>query len=162
MDAFDQLIAAIEAMDPEILAGGIIFYAGLFAAIAAIALIRYLMISIGHCKMYGKAGVAGWKAFIPIYNTYNNFKISWSGKMFFLYVVLYILTTILSSFTHILVSLICAAVAITLLVIAVKQQLKMAKVFGKGAGTGILLIFFPGITSLVLGFGKSQYQGNAA
>ena len=43
--------------------------------------------------------------------------------------------------------------------VVVKQNIKMAKLFGKGAGTGIALIFFPGITSLILGLGKAEFQG---
>ena len=35
------------------------------------------------------------------------------------------------------------------------------KLFGKGAGTGIALIFFPGITSLILGLGKAEYTAIA-
>ena len=158
---FDQLIAEIEVMDPEILAGGIVFYAGLLAAIVAITVIRYLMIAIGYSRMYRKAGVAGWKAFIPVYNTYNNYKISWSGKFFFLYLVLHILTSALGSSEQLLLSLIAAAAGITLIVIAVKQNIKMANIFGKGAGTAILLILFPGITALVLGFGKAEFLGAA-
>ena len=67
----NELIAQFEAMDPQILAGGIVFFVGLFAAMVAMAVIRYLMTAIGYSKMYRKAGVAGWKAFIPFYNEYN-------------------------------------------------------------------------------------------
>ena len=156
---FDQVIAELEVMDPEILAGGIVFYAGLLAAIAAITVIRYLMIAIGYSRMYRKAGVSGWKAFIPVYHTYNNYKISWNGKVFFLYLAMNILTSVLGGSEQLLLSLIGAAAGITLIVVAVKQNVKMAKIFGKGTGTGILLILFPGITSLVLGFGKAAFLG---
>ena len=121
------------------------------------ALVRYLMRAIGYSKMYRKAGVAGWKAFIPVYHTYNNFKISWNTKFFFIYAALYIVTTVLGTTEQLLLSLIIAAAGIAMIVIGVKQEIKMAKCFGKGAGTGILLILFPGITSLVLGFGKAEY-----
>ena len=80
----NELITAIEAMDPEILGGAVLGVTAIFITFAVIALIRYLMQAIGYSKMYRKAGVAGWKAFIPVYNTYNNYKISWNGKMFFL------------------------------------------------------------------------------
>ena len=80
----NDFIATLEAMDPEILAGGLILVAGIFAAIMALGVIRYLLTAIGYSKMYRKAGEAGWKAFIPVYNTYNNYKISWTGKFFFL------------------------------------------------------------------------------
>lgn len=154
---FLDFTAAIEEMDPEILAGGIIFYTVLFAALVVIGFIRYLMISTGYSQMYHKAGFASWKAFIPVYHTYNNYKLSWNSRMFFLYLALYLLTSIFGSSAQLLVSVIAAAAGITLIVIAVKQNIKMAKCFGKGLGTGIALIFFPGITALVLGFGKAEY-----
>ena len=153
----NELIAAIETMDPEAVASAILAFTGLFVIIAAIALIRYLMTTIGYSKMYRKAGEAGWKAFIPVYNTYNNYKISWTGKKFFLSAALYILMSALTNSTMLSLQLVAAAAGIALLVIVIKQNIKMAKTFGKGAGTGIALIFFPGITSLILGLGKAEY-----
>ena len=156
MDNFEELITAIETMDPEILAGGIIFYTILFAVIVAIAAIRYLLIAIGYSRMYHKAGVAGWKAFIPVYHTYNNYKIAWNGKMFFLYAALYILFNAIAGGTTLAMQLAAAAAGIALLVVDVKRNVKMAKLFGKGVGTGIALILFPAITSMILGLGKAE------
>ena len=154
----NEMMATLEAMDPEILAGGLILVAGIFAAIMALGVIRYLLTAIGYSKMYRKAGEAGWKAFIPVYNTYNNYKISWNGKFFFLSAALYILVTALSNSAMLAAQLAVIAAGIALLVVTVKQNVKMAKLFGKGAGTGIALIFFPGITSLILGLGKAEFQ----
>ena len=154
----NEMMATLEAMDPEILAGGLILVAGIFAAIMALGVIRYLLTAIGYSKMYRKAGEAGWKAFIPVYNTYNNYKISWNGKMFFLSAALYILVTALSNSAMLAAQLAVIAAGIALMVVTVKQNVKMAKLFGKGAGTGIALIFFPGITSLILGLGKAEFQ----
>ena len=154
----NEMMATLEAMDPEIVVGGLILVAGIFAAIMALGVIRYLLTAIGYSKMYRKAGEAGWKAFIPVYNTYNNYKISWNGKMFFLSAALYILMSALSNSTMLVIQLATAAAAIALMVVVVKQNVKMAKLFGKGAGTGIALIFFPGITSLILGLGKAEFQ----
>ena len=157
----DELTIALQTMDPAALEAAIIGLGGLIFVGLAFALIRYLMIAIGYSKMYRKAGVAGWKAFIPVYNTYNNYKISWTGKMFFLSAALYIATCFLGAFTEGAMALVSMAASIALIVVAVKQNLKMAKCFGKGAGTAIALILFPGITSLVLGFGKAEYTAIA-
>jgi hypothetical protein len=154
----NEMMTAIEAMDPEILAGGLLFVAGIFAAIFVLGVIRYLLTAIGYSKMYRKAGKAPWKAFIPVYNTYNNYKISWNGKMFFLSAALYILMTAFSNSAMLALQLAAAAAGIALIVVMVKQNVKMAKLFGKGNGTGIALMFFPGITSLILGLGKSEFQ----
>ena len=154
----NEMMATLEAMDPEIVVGGLILVAGIFAAIMALGVIRYLLTAIGYSKMYRKAGEAGWKAFIPVYHTYNNYKISWTGKFFFLSAALYILVTALSNSAMLAAQLAVIAAGIALMVVTIKQNVKMAKLFGKGAGTGIALIFFPGITSLILGLGKAKFQ----
>ena len=79
--------------------------------------------------------------------------------MFTLSVVLYIVLISLGGAETLIPQLAAAATGITLIVVMVKQNIKMAKLFGKGAGTGIALIFFPGITSLILGLGKAEFQG---
>ena len=154
----NEMMATIEAMDPEIVVGGLILVAGIFAAIMALGVIRYLLTAIGYSKMYRKAGEAGWKAFIPVYHTYNNYKLSWNGKMFFLAAALYILLSVLGGAEALAIQLAVIAAGIALMVVTVKQNIKMAKLFGKGTGTGIALIFFPGITSLILGLGKAEFQ----
>ena len=157
----NEVTTAIEAMDPEILAGGILLFAGLFAAMMAFAVIRYLITAIGFSKMYRKAGVAGWKAFIPVYNVYNNYKISWNPKMFFLYAALSVVSFFIGIQTEGMMAMLAGAVSLGVLFMALKQNIRMAKLFGKGTGTGIALMFFPGITSLILGMGKAEYTAIA-
>ena len=70
----NEMTAALQAMDSEILAGGILFPAGIFAAMMAYGVLRYLLTAIAN-------------------------------------------------------------------------------------STGIALIFFPGITALILGLGKAEYRG---
>ena len=133
---------------------------GVLAASAVAALIRYLLHAIGYSKMYRKAGVAGWKAFIPVYDIYNNYKISWNGKLFFLYAALMIVSSVLGFFTEGTMAVVASVISIGIVYMTVKQNVKMAKAFGKGFGTGIALILFPGITSQVLGLGKAEYNKN--
>ena len=156
-----EAIAAIEAMDPVILGGAALAATAIIAATALVGLIRYLMTAIGRSKMYRKAGEAGWKAFIPVFNTYNNYKIAWDGKLFFLYAALFVLFNAIFGTDTLALQLAAAATGIALLVVDVKQNIKMAKLFGKGNGTGIALMFFPGITSMVLGLGKAEYAAIA-
>ena len=157
----NELIAAIETLDPEIIYSTILMFTGFFAIIAVIGLIRYLMAAIGYSKMYKKAGEAGWKAFIPVFNTYNNYKISWNGKMFFLYAALTIVSSILGVCTEGAMAMVAGAISLGIVILAVMQNVKMAKAFGKGAGTGIALILFPGITALILGLGKAEFAAIA-
>ena len=154
----NELITAIEAMDPVLLGNAAVAATGIILAFAFCALIRYLMMAIGCSKMYRKAGIAPWKAFIPVYNTYNNYKLSWNVEMFALSVILYMLANSLAGAEALVAQLAAAAAGITLIVVMVKQNIMMAKLFGKGAGTGIALMFFPGITALILGLGKAEFQ----
>ena len=162
MDMNTQIMEAIEAMGPgaveDIAAGIIVIYVAIVAALVYTA-VRYLMNGIGYSTMYRKAGVAPWKAFIPFYNTYNNFKLSWNGKLYFLYAALSIASTILSVYTEGAMALVSAATSLGVIYMIFKQTGNMAKLFGKGTGTGIALVFFPGITSLILGLGKAEFQG---
>ena len=156
---FEELTRMVETLDPEIVAGGIIFYTVLFAAIAAIVTCRCLMTAIGYSKMYRKAGVAGWKAFIPVYSTYNNYKISWNRETFLVFVALNCVLNSLGGAETLVPQLAAAVTGITLIAVMIKQNVMMANLFGKGKGTGIALMFFPGITSLILGLGKAEFQG---
>ena len=154
----NELTTAIEAMDPEILGAAVLGIFAIFAVSVILSVIRYLLTAIGYSKMYRKIGEAPWKAFIPVYNTYNNYKISWNGKLFFLYAALTVGSTLLGIHTEGFLALVANLVSLGIIFLAVKQNIKMAKLFGKGAGTGIALMFFPGITSLILGLGKAEFQ----
>ena len=156
----EELMAVLQTMDPAAVevAGSAIAALFVIAGVAlAITVIRYLIQAIGYAAMYRKAGVAPWKAFIPVYNTYNNYKLSWNGKLYFLYAALGIASFALGFFTEGALGLLSAVASIGVIYMAVKQNNNMAKLFGKGTGTTIALILFPAITSLVLGLGKAEY-----
>ena len=162
VNGVEELMAALQTMDPAVMDafGGVMVALFVIAGVAfAITVIRYLIQAIGYAAMYRKAGVAPWKAFIPVYNTYNNYKLSWNGKLFFLTAALSIASSVLSVFTEGAMAFVSMAASIGLIYMVVKQNIKMAKLFGKGAGTGIALVLFPGITSLILGLGKAEFQG---
>ena len=154
----EELVAALQSMDPAVIEAAVVGLGGLIFFAMAYAIIRYLMNAVGYATMYRKAGVAPWKAFIPVYNTYNNYKLSWNSKLFFLYAVLTVVSPILGIFTEGALALVSMAVSIGMIYMVVKQNMNMAKLFGKGIGTGIALILFPGITSLILGLGKAEFQ----
>ena len=157
----EDLVAALQSMDPDLInaaAGSLVILYILAMAALVYVVARYLLRSIGLCTMYRKAGVAGWKAFIPVFNVYNNYKISWDGKLFFLYAALAVVSTILGLYTEGFMALVSSVVSIGVIYMVVKQNMNMAKCFGKGVGTGFALIFFPGITSLVLGLGKAEFR----
>ena len=147
-----EIITIIENADPTALGGAVLAITGLTTILAVSALIRYVMCGIGYGKMFKKAGEASWKAWVPFYNAYMTYAISWKGLFFFLYLAL----TAVSKMP-IDMSFVTSVAAAVSLVIAIIQSIKMAALFGKGKGTGFALAFFPGITSMILGLGKAEY-----
>ena len=70
------------AEDPSAasVAGGII--GGALVAVIVCALVFYALMVIASWKIFEKAGEAGWKSIIPIYNVYILFKIVRINKSF--------------------------------------------------------------------------------
>lgn len=115
--------------------------AGVFFAIAGVYLAVIIFLLVSSAKVYMKAGRKWWEAIIPVYNTYVLQQIvgrpGWWTLLYFV------------PFVNIVVSIINA--------------LDLAKSFGQGTGTGLLLIFFPFIMYPVMAFSsKYQYQGPSA
>jgi len=86
---------------------------GVMAVVWIISLIVAIVSLVAMWKLFTKAGEAGWKVLIPIFN----------------YVVL------------------------------IAYIIRLAQVYGKGVGFGILTLFFPEITLPILAFGSAQYEG---
>ena len=107
----------------------------------AIFYVIFLVLVIAGLWMtFVKAGRPGWGAIIPFYNVYLMIKIA--GRPGW-WLILYF-------------------IPIVNLIIWIIVALDIAKNFGHGAGFGILLILFPMIMYLVLGFGSSEYHAVTA
>jgi hypothetical protein len=116
-----------QEMSAGMIIGELIFYA-----------IVYVVEALALMKMFEKAGVTGWYAFVPILNSYWVTKIATGNGWLFL-----------------LALIPCVGSLIYCILLAVK----LSPAFGCGVGTTIGLIFIPGIMYLVLGFGSAQYVG---
>lgn len=123
-------------------------------------IILFLVSAVGFCKMFQKAGQAGWKAFIPIYNDFVRFKLAWNTKLFWPFLASGILVYFLPGSDYLITGLLTLACAVVNLVLSLKLDIRIAKSFGKTKGWGVLMLFFPFIISLILGFGKAEYIGN--
>lgn len=92
-------------------------------------------------KMFSKAGLAGWKSIIPLYNMYCLYEITFGkgkGWMFLLQMIP------------------CVGFIINIFL-----AIKTAKAYGKGGGFAVGLYFLPFIFYMILGFGNAQYVGPA-
>ena len=110
---------------------------------SGLANVRYLVIYYGiFClialwAIFEKAYEPGWGALIPIYNSYQYFKITWGNGWYFL--------LLLIPFVNV--------------IIAIITTFKLARSFGKSGGFAVGLIFLSVIFYCILAFDQSQYLG---
>lgn len=102
------------------------------------SIVGYVLMAIGLMKMFEKAGVTSWYAWIPILNIYWLTKIATGNGWLFL---------------------LCLIPCVGSLIWCILTAVKLAPAFGKGGGYIVGLIFIPNIMYLVLGFGDAQYMG---
>ena len=100
-------------------------------------LVIYVLVIVGWWMVFTKAGEAGWKSIIPIWN------------------ILVILRIVGREWWWILLMLI----PIVNLIVWIIVSLDLAKSFGRGTGFGIGLAFLSPIFALILGFGSDTYKG---
>ena len=114
--------------------------AGIAGAMGLVWLAVLVLIIAALWKIFVKAGEPGWAAIVPIYNLVVMLKIV--GRPVWWIVLLLI------PFVNLIVAFILA--------------FDMAKVFGKGAGFALGMIFLAPIFYPILGFGSAKYQGAPA
>ena len=110
----------------------------LVAVTTILSVVIVALFVVANWKIFTKAGQAGWKTLIPIYNGMILFKIVYGsmGKFFL---------TIIPVFGQIYYII---------------TMFRLARAFGKGTGFGFGLWLLPTIFTLILGFsGKIQYVG---
>ncbi len=136
---------------------------GIFLAyigiILFICLLAYVIQVVAYWSIFTKAGVPGWKALIPFYNVYVQYRISWTNPyMYWIYLVGFNLSNVLITQSGFLYSVGSILGAIAFLV-NLMAALKLSRAFGHGVGYAIGLFFLGPIFMLIIGFGSSQYLG---
>lgn len=112
----------------------------IWAGLVIGSIIWSVLVIIGWWKIFEKAGEAGWKAIIPIYN-------------------IYVLLRIVGRPGWMIIGLLIPFVNIIFVIIVMGD---LAKSFGKGIGFILGLIFLNPIFALILGFGSAAYVGPSA
>lgn len=108
---------------------------GIFAVIGLACLALFI---IGEWKVFKKAGYEGWISLVPFYNTYTLSKIIWGNGWLFLLCLIPLGGTIFQ----------------------IATLAKLAKVFNKGTGFSVGMVFLPVIFMLILGMSStSSYSG---
>lgn len=129
-DANDAIMSGM--MINRIVTGAI--YAGIIIVILTI---------VANWKIFTKAGEAGWKCLIPIYNLVILFKIAGISP--------WLLLVYLASWIPIIGPL--ASLGIT-----IYSMISLAKAFGKGGGFATGLILLNTIFIMILAFSDAKYQ----
>lgn len=152
-------------------AGGVL--GGMFAFALTIGLIYYIFLVIAGWKIFEKAGEKGWKALIPLYNTYIYYKIvgmkNWFWALFVVSFVVSLITSLmgqdtqaqsmdLSTTAGIVSFILSIAMCVFALAVSIMYSIRTSKAFGHGGAFAVGLFFLQGIFLLVLGFGKSKYD----
>lgn len=131
---------------------------GMSLGLIAVIVAWYVFQVLAYWLIFVKAGQSGWKSLIPIYNEYTQYKITWNTTIYWVFLILCILTSIFSNMEDSLhaVGTICMLLAS---LIAFIEEYKFSKAFGHGILFTLGLIFFNPVFMLILGFGPSQYHG---
>ena len=156
-----ELAQALEGLTKEEAAAGGAALGMAMGMLVAFLIVWYVFQAIADWKIFTKAGEAGWKSLIPIYNVYVEYDLCWTGVLGLLYVAATFCANLLTSGQVVenWKVIVAGVLLIVALVLHIIQSLKLARSFGKGTGFGICLILFGPIARLVLGFGSARYIG---
>lgn len=157
-----DLASAVEGLtSAEAAAAGIAIGATAGAAVA-IAVIWGILQIIADWKIFTKAGEAGWKSIIPIYNYHVEYNLCWTGSFGVVFGVAYCVLNYLNRAESMpnWQTLLVSVLAILACVLHFIESKRLARAFGKGTGFGVFLFLLGPIARLVLGFGSARYVGH--
>ena len=134
------------------------------AVYISICVVWYIILAVANWKIFSKAGEEGWKSLIPFLNSYVIFKIAWQAKMFWVFLGSVIAGSICTSIAGEnggVLSIIGMILSLVGCVMGIIVTHKLSKSYGHGIGFTLGLLFLSPLFTMILGFGKSQYQGPA-
>lgn len=134
-----------------------LFFGGL---ILGIRIIYYIFYMFGAYRVFQKCGVAGWKAFIPVYNLYVQYGLTWQSFMAIVYLVVAVLYAWLSGADSTMLVALGTVCNLASMLIALVGDIKLSKSFGHGVPFGLGLYFLQPVFIMILGFGADAYIGN--
>lgn len=128
----------------------------LVIAVITIAIIVFTIICTW--KIFSKAGIAGWKALIPLYNSYCLYSLAWKVKFFWINIIMGVVYGLLAtkSADSITLLLIQLVISVVLVIFYILLQINLAKSFGQGGAFAIGLILLPIIFNAILAFSSNM------
>ena len=149
-------------------AAGLLAGMGTGAIVVSLAITVFSIICLW--KIFEKAGEAGWKCLIPIYNVYVFLKICWEAK-YFIYLILAIIAAIIltavgtannSGALAGIGGFLIVILYIAIFVVDIIAMIKLAKRFGKSGAFAVGLIFLNAIFLAILACDSSDYDRSRA
>lgn len=138
------------------------------SGISWVPLIVSIITIVAWWKVFEKAGEAGWKAIIPVYNIYILYKISGKVGLWIQGLIANVLLWGGLAFTIVMLGmessafmigvLLLLVIAVWQIVIRFKQCKGLATKFGQPTSFAVGMFFFETIFMMILGFGKYQYN----
>lgn len=138
----------------------------------SVAVFVFLLLAAAEWKIFVKMGEKGWKALIPVYSAYLLLKKCSTTKILWQIILSMIVSGVIDLLYYMkwveqdTWQFYCASVAqlaasIWMIVLYVKMYGGVSRSFGHRGGFTVGLFFLPFIFELILGFGSSNYIGNA-
>jgi hypothetical protein len=129
------------------------FIVGYFFAVLAL----YFITALIQWKIFVKAGEQGWKAVIPIYNSYIEYRLFWKTRWFFIPLIAACIGSFLMwiPFLGIIIFIISSLIAF---VISAVLNIQKSRAFGKEDIFAVGLILLPLLFNLILAFDSSEYS----
>ncbi len=158
---------------PDAFGVALLIVLAVYGIIMLVALAVGIVTIIAYWKLFEKAGVEGWKAIIPYYNTFKiaqiatgNDLIGWltvgaSAASVVISVLIQVAQVfvgtdnITASIFVIIFSLISMAVSLALAGLSGYTHFMLGKSFGKSTVWNVLMIFFPFFLVIAMGFDKN-------
>ena len=135
---------------------------GALATFILFIIVVYVLLVIAQWKIFTKAGEAGWKALIPIYNTYILCRII--GISFWKWVIIcpFVLGIVLGIIAGIIDNedIINTCTYLYAFGLEIYMAIRLGKAFDKSTGFIVGLVLLPYIFQLILAFDDSKYIGN--
>ena len=112
---------------------------GAFVFSLFLALISYVVMAVGLMKIFNKAGVAPWIAWVPFYNSWKMLEIGEQKGFWAVLAIIPVVNVVSTVFMYI-------------------AMYHIGKKFGKEGAFVLLAIFLPAVWVLWLGFDKSTWN----
>lgn len=118
----------------------------------------YVLQVVAYWKIFEKAGEPGWKAIIPFYNTYTQYKFTWNANLYWFALFGSVVGCGLNALGGV-AGVLGSAILLAVTILNIFALNKLAKAFGHGALFTIGLFFLNPIFKLILAFSSDRYLG---